>query len=432
MARARRDEGRGAATSSGGPWLLVALALFLAGFLIGSGRHEPLTPATTAAEMPTAVAVFGEAWDLLHEHYVDPAALDDRKLLTGALRGLVEAVGDNGHTRYLTPEELAQHGEQLSGEYTGVGIEIVGRDGRIVVSSVFDDSPAQRAGVRVGDVLVAVDGIPVDDLALDEVVQRVRGPEGTPVTLRFERVGMAAPLEMTLVRAKVRIIQVRWALLPGDVGLIRLSSFASGASEETATALDRLTAMGARAIILDLRGNPGGLVDEAIAVAGAFLPPDTVVFRSRDRQGNETVYRTESAGRPTDLPLVVLVDRGSASAAEIVAGALQDHRRAVVMGETTFGTGTVLIEFRLRDGSALLIGTQVWVTPQGRVIWRNGIEPDIPVSLAQQNVPFLPSDHVVESVDAFAHDNQLVAAWRFLTGLTVESAIGQRGCLQCR
>ena len=400
--------------ASRGPWVLLSLALFLAGFSIGQEWQQPGVPTTTAAAIPTPVVVFSEAWSLLHEHYVDPAALDDRRLLAGALRGLADAVGDDGHTRYLTVEELARHGEQLSGEYSGVGIEITERDNMIVVRDVFANSPAARAGIQPGDVLLAVDGIPVSELGLAGVVQHVRGPEGTVVTLVLQRVGEASPLEVRLVRSKVRFSGVRWAVLPERVGLLRVSSFAAGTAEDARQGLSELTAAGVRGVILDLRGNPGGLVDQAVDLAGLFLPPDTVVLRSRDRNGNETVYRTKPDARPVALPLVVLVDRETASAAEMVAAALQDHRRAVVVGERTFGTGTVLVEFRLQDGSALLIGKQVWVTPNGRVIWRNGIEPDITVAPGAEDVTIVPRRGEILTAEQIRSDTQLFAAWEYL------------------
>jgi len=413
-----------------GPWILIALALFLAGLLIGQTWQQPLSTSTTAAEMPTAVALFGEAWTLLHEHYVDPTALDDKKLLAGALRGLADAVGDSGHTRYLTADELSQHTEQLAGEYSGIGVEIEERDGKIVVRDVFEDSPAQRAGIRIGDTLLAVDGIPIEELGLDGVVQHVRGPEGTTVRLRLARPGTDQPYEVTVVRAKVRASAVRWALLPSRVGYVRLSSFSTGASTDVRRALDELAARNVTAVVLDLRGNPGGLVDEAVGVASLFLPPETLVFTARDRAGNTTEYRTEARGEPVTWPLVVLVDRGTASAAEIVAGALQDYRRAVVVGERTFGTGTVLTEFRLRDGSALLIGTQVWITPSGRVIWRNGIEPDRVVALGEEAAPLVPRTGEEVSRDALESDPQLSAAWQTLVG-TNAAAGAALGCVRC-
>ncbi|MCS7051614.1 MAG: S41 family peptidase, partial [Thermomicrobium sp.] len=190
---------------------------------------------------------------------------------------------------------------------------------------------------------------------------------------------------------------------------------------------------GIRGLVLDLRGNPGGLVDEAVSVSGLFLPPETVVFRSRDRSGNETTYRTKPDVQPTTLPLVVLVDGDSASAAEIVAGALQDYRRATIVGQRTFGTGTVLVEFRLQDGSALLIGTQLWVTPNGRIIWRNGIEPDVPVALGSDQVPLHPRDGELVSLEALRTDAQATRAWQLLTGEDPAPILtGFAGCVRCR
>lgn len=364
--------------------------------------------------MPTPVAVFAEAWNLLHEHYVAADELDDPALLASALRGLVDAVGDDGHTRYLTAEELAQHTEQLSGEYSGIGVEIEERDGKLVIRDVFQGSPAERAGIRIGDVLLAVNGQPVEELGLNGVVREVRGLEGTPVTLRLARGAHDEQYEVTVIRTKIRASTVRWALLPEGIGYVRLSSFASGAGGDLQRALARLQVAGVRGLVFDLRGNPGGLVTEAIAVAGQFLPPETLIFTARDRAGNVTEYRTEATSVPVDLPVVVLVDGGTASAAEIVAGALQDYRRATVIGERTFGTGTVLTEFRLQDGSALLIGTQVWVTPSGRVIWRNGIEPDEVVAMGEEGALFVPFTGQEVSMDELRSDPQLERAWKVL------------------
>ncbi len=396
------------------PWVLFALALFLTGILLGQTWRQPLAPQATATELPTPVSVFAEAWTLLHEHYVAADELDDPVLLASALRGLVDAVGDDGHTRYLTAEELAQHAEQLSGEYSGIGVELEERDGKLIIRDVFEGSPAERAGIRIGDVLLAVNGQPVEELGLSGVVREVRGLEGTPVTLRLARGAHGESYEVTIIRAKIRASTVRWALLPEGIGYVRLSSFANGAGGDLQRALAGLQVAGVRGLVFDLRGNPGGLVTEAVSVAGLFLPPETLVFTARDRAGNVTEYRTEATSAPLDLPVVVLVDGGTASAAEIVAGALQDYRRATVVGERTFGTGTVLTEFRLQDGSALLIGTQVWVTPSGRVIWRNGIEPDEVVARGEEGALFVPFTGQEVSVDELRSDPQLERAWRVL------------------
>ena len=429
--RRSRTLGRRARFSFG----LVLLALV---FTLGVGLGAALAPAMSpshsqAAPSPAAsVSVFGEAWDIVHQHYVDPTAIDDQKMLVAAISGMLETLGDQGHTRYLTADELRMHAEELSGTYTGVGIQIEERDGNIVVVTPLDNTPAQEAGIRPGDVLIEIDGQSAQGLGLDEVVRRVRGPEGTSVTLVFQRPGQREPIQVTLVRETIRISPVNWTMLPGQIAHIRLSQFSSGATDDLKRAIAGAQAAGAVGIVLDLRNNPGGLVNEAIGVASQFLPPNSTVFLSQVRSGDREEYRTEVSASPTDLPMVVLINGGTASAGEIVAGAIQENKRAPLVGERTFGTGTVLTEFRLQDGSAILLGTELWLTPSGRQIWRNGIEPDVRVSLPPEVQPAMPVGGKPLSEEAMAQDVQLQAALRILQGYPALGTSAPRpGCLRC-
>jgi carboxyl-terminal processing protease len=293
----------------------------------------------------------------------------------------------------MTPEERASRRDALSGSYVGIGVQLgtTPNDEPLVVG-VFRDSPADKAGLRTGDVLLAVDGTPVVGSSVGEIVERIRGEDGTAVELTV-RAGDDGPQRtLRIVRGEVEIDAVSWTLVPGTTtGLLRIEQFSNGVADSVAEGLGELRAAGADRLVLDLRGNPGGYVGEAVGTASQFLASGTV-YVERNAQGEEKATPASPDGAWTDLPVVVLVDEGSASSSEIVAGALQDNDRATVMGATTFGTGTVLGEFALEDGSALRIGTVEWLTPDGRRIWHEGIEPDVSVSRPAEVLPTVPDD----------------------------------------
>jgi carboxyl-terminal processing protease len=358
-----------------------------------SESPAPASTPTGSASADDELALIREAWDAIHRNYVDAADLDDRELAYGAIDGLADAVGDTGHTEFMTPEDRAAQTSALSGSYVGIGAQVdVTADGLPLIVGVFRGSPADGVGLHAGDVVLEVDGRPTRDEDIDKVISWIRGEAGTDVVL-LVRAGEDAP-ERTLriTRADVTIEPVSWTLVPGTTtALLRLEQFSSGATPKLRDAITQLKAAGAERIILDLRGNPGGYVNEAVAIASEFLASGNV-FISRNASGTETPNPVTPGGQATDLPLVVLVDQGTASAAEIVAGAIQDAGRGQVVGETSFGTGTVLGEFALSDGSALRIGTVEWLTPKGRVIWHEGIAPDVVVERPAAVTPLVPDD----------------------------------------
>lgn len=399
-----QGQGSPAAGSGGGPSIRgVAIGLaFALTFVVGMGvgRVAPsLFGAASGAPSPTDLpsdatfALIGEAWQILHEDYVRADELDDTALAYGAIEGLADAVGDPGHTSFLTPEERAERSEELSGSYVGIGVRIdAAEDGRPLIVGVFRGSPAESAGLLTGEIIVAVDGRETAGADLDEVASWIRGEAGSSVTVRV-RDGVDGPeRDLTIVRADVEVAAVSWALYPGtSTAVLRLEQFSNGSADDLKAALGEIRAAGADRVILDLRGNPGGYVGEAIGVASQFLSSG-VVYVERNAEGDETRHEVSPNGAATDLPLAVLVDAGTASSAEIVSGALQDAGRAVLIGEKTFGTGTVLGEFPLSDGSALRVGTTEWLTPSGRRIWHEGIEPDIVVERPDETRPLLPDD----------------------------------------
>ena len=394
--------GRGRRSGISGAVVGIALVVtFSAGIGVGglvasaAGGASASTPdpASPGASAATDFGLIREAWDTIHQNYVGRDELDDRALIYGAIDGMTQAVGDTGHTDFMTPEQRAERNESLSGSYVGIGVRIDATDeGLPRVVDVFAESPAEKAGLQPGDVIVKVDDHVTTDATIDEVATWVRGEAGTTVTVVVRADGTGPERTYDIVRADVPLQPVSWAMVPGSTtALIRLDQFSNGAADDMVQALTDAQAAGATAVVLDLRGNPGGYVNEAVGIASQFLR-EGVVYVERNAAGEETSHDVTPDGVAYDLPLVVLVDGNTASSSEILSGALQDAGRARVVGETTYGTGTVLGEFVLSDGSALRIGTVEWLTPSGRRIWHEGIAPDVTVSLPEGAEAVDPSD----------------------------------------
>lgn len=395
-ARGRRRWPIGAAVG------VALVATFSAGIGVGSllapqrdgtAATTPDPASTPGPSGPTEFALIREAWDTIHQEYVGRDELDDQALIWAAIDGMTEAVGDTGHTDFMTPEEREARNDSLQGSYVGIGVRIdATEDGLPRVVAVFPDSPAEAAGIEADDVIVEVDGTPTVDKSIDEVATLVRGEAGTTVTVTVRADGTGPERSYGIVRADVPIDPISWAMVPGTTtAVVRLEQFSNGAADGMVEALRAAREAGADRLVLDLRANPGGYVNEAVGIASQFLS-EGVVYIERNADGEEVPTAVSPEGVWRDLPVVVLVDGDSASSSEILAGALQDNDRAEVVGETTFGTGTVLGEFVLSDGSALRIGTVEWLTPDGRRIWHEGIAPDVPVERPDDVEPVIPAD----------------------------------------
>ncbi|MCC6166981.1 MAG: S41 family peptidase [Caldilineaceae bacterium] len=360
---------------------LVGMTSLGAGVLIGSSGVGSALWRGGSGEEPEQFGVFWQAWDIVQKNFVDRDALDPTAMTYGAIRGMVTALGDEGHTAFLTPEERERQQSDLSGTFSGIGAQLGVRDQLPVIVAPFDGSPADQAGVKAGDIIIKVDGQDVTTLPLNEIVALIRGPEGTDVTLSLLRPDENRSLEVTITRGEIKVPAASWAMIPGtQVALIRLSQFSANALPDVVRSVSEAKESGAASLIVDVRNNPGGLLEQAISVTSQFLKDGNVLLEE-DAQGQRKAYAVESGGVATDLPLVVLINPGSASSAEIFAGAIQDHERGKLVGETTFGTGTVLQPYILEDGSALLLGTRQWLTPNGRLIRKQGISPDVAVEL---------------------------------------------------
>ena len=360
--------------------ILLTGTAFGAGFV--TGNSDLLTPCIVRTpDQPAQFDTFWQAWNLIQKNFVDRTALDPGQLTYGALRGMVEALGDTGHSAFLTPEEKSARVSNISGSFTGIGAEMGVRNGLPVIVAPIDGSPAITAGIKAGDILMRVDGKDVTSLELSEIVQQIRGPIGTSVTLTILRPGENKSYDFTITRQTIDVPAARWAMVPGTkVALLRLSEFSQNAERDIKAALQGAQAEGATSLIVDVRNDPGGLLDQAVKVTSQFLKDGNVLLEA-DAEDKRTAFPVQPGGLATTIPMVVLVNPGTASAAEIFAGAIQDHQRGQVVGETTFGTGTVLAPFELNDGSELLLGIRQWLTPNGRLIRKQGIKPDVEITL---------------------------------------------------
>ncbi len=359
--------------------LVPVLLLGLAGGWFAALQFTSPCPLGTAT--CTEFATFWRAWEIASDNFVDPNAVDPAKMTDGAISGMLDSLGDQGHTAYLSPTAAASEQEQMQGSFEGIGAYIDVREGQPLIIEPIEGSPAERAGIMAGDLIMAVNGESVRDVTIDELRGRVRGPKGTEVTLTIRRAGVTPDPEITVTRDAVRLLSVSWRMLPGQVAHVRINRFANDTSAELISALGEIENQDARTIVLDVRNNPGGLVSQLVRVASQFLPAETTILIEVDRAGERTPYPAEADGIARDIPLVVLINGNSASAAEILAAALRDAGRAPVVGERTFGTATVLRPFTFDDGAQMRLGIAQWLTPKGEEVRGIGVEPTEPVAM---------------------------------------------------
>jgi carboxyl-terminal processing protease len=367
--------------------------LYAAGLVLAFALGTITTPLSTQAQdARPELTAFWKAWDLAQEHFVYRDALVTEKMIQGAIGGMIDALGDDGHTRYLSPQDVQRERAAQRNRYDGIGAEVNMRGGRPFVVAPIEGSPAARAGLRAGDTIVAVDGEDVTALSLSELVDKVRGPRGSTVRLTVVRLNDSANVEIAIERDEIRISPVTWTMVPGAaVGHIRINRFVGGTTDELKDAIRGARGQGAEALVIDLRNNPGGQLGQVVASASQFLTEGDVLLEE-NAKGERKSYPVQPGGLATDLPVAVLINRGSASASEIFAGALQDHARGQIVGERSFGTGTVLLPYDLPDGSQLLLGVAQWLTPNGRAIRKIGIKPDVPVALTGDAQPLSPRE----------------------------------------
>jgi len=357
-------------------FLVVALVFFFLGIYMGLTHARRV-----GADIESAygkLKVLADVFSIVERNYVEPVKANN--LINGAINGMLETL--DPHSNYMAPEVFKEMQTETRGSFGGIGFEITIRDKVLTVVAPIEDTPASRAGIQSGDLILRIDGKSTKDMTLMEAVKLMRGPQGTQVTITVMRQGFPEPKEFTLTRAIIPIRSVRFKTLEPGYGYIKVSQFIERTFPDLENALSKIESKEkpVKGLILDLRNNPGGLLEQAVKVADLFLESGLIVYTEGRVEGQKMKFFVQKKDRAQDYPMIVLVNGGSASASEIVAGALQDQGRAVILGTQTFGKGSVQTIIPLEDGSALRLTTARYYTPKGRSIQAQGIAPDIPVA----------------------------------------------------
>lgn len=339
---------------------------------------------STASDREKLFEPFWQAWQIVHDRYVDQP-VDDVKLMRGAIRGMLESLGDQ-HTSYMDPDQYQQANIQLEGEYDGIGAWVDTTTEYLTIVSAMPDSPAEKAGLKPGDQIIAVDGEDMAGVDGSLVLRRVKGPAGTEVTLTILREGEPEPFDVTLERAKIIVPSVISEMVDGNIAHIQLTTFGDDTAKDLRKAWQDLRAEKPVGLILDLRNNGGGTLSTAIEVASEFVGDGNIMFEEYG-DGSREAFPVIKGGTATEIPLVVLINEGSASASEIVAGAIQDHGRGKLVGATSFGKGSVQSWVPLdNEQGAVRVTIARWLTPSGRLIHEIGLQPDVVVEITQEDI----------------------------------------------
>lgn len=362
-------------------WKVMVGAIAMALLVIsGGGRHE----VTAVEDSYERLKVFTEVLSLIQANYVDETK--PRDLVYGGIKGMLETL--DPHSSFLPPDVFKEMQVETQGSFGGLGIEITVKDRQLTVVAPIEGTPADRAGLHPGDRIVKIDGNPTKDMTLMEAVKKLRGPKGTTVTLTILREESPGPFELSLVREIIEVKSVRTKDLGDGIAYIRISSFQERTGKDLLKAIEQFGKNGMSALVLDLRNDPGGLLNQAVQVSDLFLEKGQLIVYTEGRVKNQDLrFSAEHGSQLPKLPMVVLVNGGSASASEIVAGALQDWNRALVLGTKTFGKGSVQTVIPLSDGSGLRLTTAKYYTPKGRSIHGSGIVPDIVVEVPRPAAP---------------------------------------------
>lgn len=411
------------------------LFVLLANFIFGAYQLSQRRTTSFSGEYYSNISHFGQVLRIIHEKYVDEDAVDYDTLINAALEGMLSSL--DPHSQYLSSEKFTALQEETQQQYGGIGIQIENRDGRVTVVSPIADTPGEAAGILPGDQIVRVDGENTEGYASDRMVELLRGEPGEPVDLTLFRPKTEEMLELTIVREIIALESVRdVSLLEDGIGYIRVTQFGERTGVEFAEAVEGLENEDMRGLIIDLRNNPGGLLSASVDVAGLFFDRGEMVVytQGRDRESRREI-RSRTGARAGEYPIVVLINSGSASASEIVAGALRDTSRAVIVGETSFGKGSVQSVEPLRNGDALRYTSARYYTPAGVTIHEKGVKPDILVDLTieeearllqQRSRPDLgPEEFEARFGFSPIEDKQLTAAKDVLKGLFLHADLGR-------
>lgn len=375
--------------------VLLVIGAFAGGYVVGTNRLEEVSasifdgrlldkPGRVSQGQDVDFDLFWDVWETVKKEYVDGKNLTEKKLFYGALAGLVNATEDP-YSVFFNPEEAQEFEQDLSGMFEGIGAEIGFRDEVLTIMAPLEDMPAMKAGVQAGDQIYAINGESTINMTLEEAIKKIRGPKGTEVTLTLGREKRDTPLEVTITRDTVMVKSIRLTWLENNqVAMIKVFNFNNDTRDLFNQSVTEVLRKNPKGLILDLRNNPGGYLDTAVAMASQWVE-DGIVVTEEFGDGHKIEHSALGNAPLADMPTVVLINQGSASASEIVAGALKDYHKATLVGQKTFGKGSVQVLRNLRDGSAVKITTAKWLTPQGAYIHEKGIEPDVAVERTSED-----------------------------------------------
>lgn len=370
--------------------LLFSVFLLGAGFFSGQAleRSSKLSDFSIPYIFDNKKADFStikNVWDIIHTEYVDTDNIDDEALIFGAIRGMLNELGDP-HSMFFDREETSQFIDSVTGKFEGVGIEITVRDGELVVISPLKDSPALKAGIRAGDKITAIDGESAADITLEEAVVKIRGPKGTSVVLTVVHEDSGEETDIRITRDTIEVPTISWEMLGDNIAYIEIAQFSENTDVDFEEAVQEILTTSADGIILDLRNNPGGFLDVAVNIGSWLLPEGETIVIEKRQQDSTRIHRSKGPGLLYDFPIVVLQNAGSASASEILAGALRDQKSSPIVGGKSFGKGSVQAFEDLPGGTSIKLTVAHWVTPSGQYINDEGIEPTFEVELSEQDI----------------------------------------------
>lgn len=379
--------------------LLPPAALLVAGcaFFGASNAADESQGRAALAELPPEFAKLGEVWELLEREHIDAGSLDAAAAANGAIRGMLDSL-DDPHAGYLDSRQYSMTRQDIQGYFEGIGAEVSIQNGLVTIVAPILDTPADKAGVRPRDVILEIDGESTVGLELFEVVNRIRGEKDTIVRLLVRRDGSGETEELEIVRGVIPLESVRLNMLVGRIGHLRITSFSGTSNEELQRAMERFRRSQGQGLVVDIRNNPGGLVSAVVEVTGQFIDEGLVLYQL-DGQGDRRDWNAESGGVALDVPVVVLMNQGSASASEVFAGAIMHHRRAQTIGVTTYGKGSVNNLWPLSDGSAVNFTVARWYTPSGLLIEGEGITPDIIQEAPEDDDDDIQLDLAIEKLE---------------------------------
>jgi carboxyl-terminal processing protease len=408
--------------------LILLAGICSAGFFIGQAYAGPdqqplaevmpllqLTPnrvestpeaGSTTTSTETLFEPFWQAWDIVHDQYIDQP-VDDEVMMRGAINGMLDSLGDQ-HTSYMDPAQFRQANIPLEGEYEGIGAWVDTSGEYLTIVSPMPDSPAEKVGLKPGDEIIAIDGEDMTGIDGSLVIRRVLGPAGTEVTLTVRREGVTEPFDVTVTRANITVPSVESKTLADNVAYVNLFSFGDRSTQELRKALKDLLSQNPVGLVLDLRNNPGGALSTAIEVASEFIDNGVIMYEVYG-DGKKDTYTAQGGGLATDIPLVVLINEGSASASEIVAGAIQDRDRGTLVGTTSFGKGSVQNWIPLKNNEgAVRVTIARWLTPNERTIHEVGLEPDVVVELTEEDIQAERDPQLDKAVELLIKNNTLL------------------------